>query len=304
VKQAFERTGDHGIGQLLHVVHICDDVRRAREFYRAAFGAVAFMGVDEPSYLEAEDRYAALMVVGDLCVEVMAPGQPVDPAKPVGRFHGRFGQHLYSAAYRTDDPAGLAGRLIERGVTVIAPGGGRLAEPDPDVRYFFSSPRDTGGLLIEILDHGIPGDPRQEDSWSSLRRLWDHHPATVEGLSCLLLGVRDLESAVKTYVDTLQAVPVDAGDDVGMGARYRTVRLGDSLLWIGEPTDPDGDLGRHVGRYGNLIYGLRLAVRDLDAAVGWLAGHGVRTRRLRDGLVVTDVRDTFGAPIQLAADPS
>jgi catechol 2,3-dioxygenase-like lactoylglutathione lyase family enzyme len=287
---------------MVHVVHICEDAQRLREFYETVFGGVAFMGVDEPSYLDVEDRYAALVLIGDVCVEAMAPRLPADPGKPVGKFFTKFGEHLYSVGYVADDLPGLAGRLIEKGVRIGRPGGGRLEEPDPQTRYFFPSPRDTAGLMVEITYRGMPGDPRLEDSWSSLRRLWDHHPLTIRRFSSVLLGVRDLESAVKTYVDTMQAVPIGAGTDVELGARYQTVQLGSSLLWIAEPTDPDGDLGRHVGRWGNMIYGLRWTVRDLDAAVAWLDQHGVRTRRIRDGLVATDPADTFGTPIHLATE--
>jgi catechol 2,3-dioxygenase-like lactoylglutathione lyase family enzyme len=299
VRQQSARTGDHGIGQLVHMVHICDDADALRDFYETVFGGVTFMGVDEAAYLPAEDRFASMVLFGDVCVEPMAPGMPADPARPVGRFHTKFGQHMYSVGFLADDVPGLAGRLIEKGVYVGRPDGSRLDRPDPDVRYFFPKPRDTGGMLVEILPEGLSGDPRPMDSWSSLRRLWDHHPLTLDGLACVMHGVKDLESAVKTYVDVFQAEPLSAGADAELGARYQTLRLGDSVLWFGEPTDPGSDLGRHVAQWGNMIYGYRLAVRDLGAAVAWLTAHDVRTRRIRDGLVVTDVRDSFGVPIHL-----
>ncbi|GAA5056840.1 catechol 2,3-dioxygenase-like lactoylglutathione lyase family enzyme [Thermocatellispora tengchongensis] len=297
MKKVVKRTGDHGIGQMVHVVHMTDDVQALRAFYEDVMGGVVFMGVDEPNYLPIEDRYANLIMVGDLCVETMAPRMPPDVTKPVGRFYSRFGRHLHSVGYKVDDLTGLADRLIRKGVYIGKPGGGRLEKADPDTMYFFPSPRDTAGLMVELCGMDMPGEPRDLDMWSSLVRLWRTHPLTIERFSYVTLGVRDLESAVKTYVDVMQAVPIQAGTDQDLGARYQTLQLGDCLLQLAEPLNGECDLGRHVEQWGNMIYSLRFKVLDIDSAVSWLSKHGVRTRRIRDGLVVTDVRDTFGAPI-------
>lgn len=301
MRKTVRRTGDHGIGQMVHVVHMSDDAQRLREFYEDVLGGVVFMGTDGPDYLPVEDRYATLIMIGDLCVETMAPQLPPDPAKPVARFYTKFGRHLHSVGYRVDDLPGLADRLIERGIYIGRPGGGRLTEADDDTSYFFPSPRDTGGLLVELTRHDMPGDPRDQGMWSSMSRLWEHHPMTISRFEHVTLAVRDLESAVKTYVDILQAETVATGVDDDLGARYQTVQLGDCLLQIAEPAGAGTDLARHVERWGNMIYSLRFRVLDLDRAVAWLNGHDVRTTRIRDGLVVTDPDDTFGAPLYFAS---
>jgi catechol 2,3-dioxygenase-like lactoylglutathione lyase family enzyme len=301
VKKSVQLTGDHGIGQMVHVVHMSDDAQRLREFYENVLGGVVFMGTEHPNYLPVEDRYATLIMVGDLCVETMAPKLPPDPRKPVARFYDKFGDHLHSVGYKVDDLPGLANRLIERGIYIGKPGGGRLTEADDDTSYFFPSPRDTEGLMVELTRHDMPGDPRDQDMWSSMARLWEHHPMTIRRFEHVTLGVRDLESAVKTYVDIMQAQTVQTGVDADLGARYQTVQLGDCLLQIAEPTDSDTDLARHVEQWGNMIYSLRWQVADPDRAVAWLARHDVRTTRIRDGLVVTDPADTFGAPLYFAA---
>ncbi|NKQ51592.1 hypothetical protein HFP15_01710 [Amycolatopsis sp. K13G38] len=297
MKKVVRKTGDHGIGQMVHVVHMTDDVPELQAFYENVFGGFVYLGVDEPTYLDVEDRYASLLMIGDLCVEVMAPKPPVNATKPVGKFYTKYGRHLHSVGYKVDDLPGLAYRLIEKGVYVAKPGGGRLENPDAETMYFFPSPRDTAGLMVELTKFDMPGDPRIEATWSSLAKLWRTHPLTIKRFSSVTLGVRDLDSAVKTYADIMQGEPLRSGVDSELDAEYITLRLGDCLLRIAEPRDESSDLGKHVARWGNMIYSLHFQVADLGSASSWLDRHDVRTRRISARTIVTDERDTFGAPI-------
>lgn len=129
-------------------------------------------------------------MVSDLCIETMAPNQPVDPRRPVGKFYTKFGQHLHSVGYKVDDLAGLAGRMIEKGIHIGAPGGGKITELGPTTRYFYPSPRDTAGLMVELCATDMPGEPRNEDTWTSLLNTWRTHPLTIERFSYVTLGVK------------------------------------------------------------------------------------------------------------------
>jgi len=297
MKKIVKKTGDYGIGQMIHVIHMSDDVAKLNQFYETVFGGLCYLGVDEPNYLPIEDRYASLWMVSDVCIETMAPAVPVDVTKPVGKFYDKYGEHLHSVGYKVDDLAGLAERMIDRGIYIGAPGGGRIDKLDPETVYFYPSPRDTAGLMVELCRVDMPDDPRDLETWSSQVKMWRSHPLTIERFSYVTLGVRDLESAVKTYVDIMQAVPVQDGVDDAMQAKFQTVQLGDCLLQLAEPLDADSDLGRHVERWGNMIYSLRFKVLDLDSAEAWLTKRGIRTHKLRDDLLVTDVEDSYGAPI-------
>ncbi|RAY16990.1 hypothetical protein DPM19_02160 [Actinomadura craniellae] len=308
MKQQVKRTGDHGIGQMIHVVHMSDDAQRLRKFYEDVLGGFVYMGVDEPNYLPWEDRYATLLMIGDLCIETMAPKMPANPDLPVGKFYTKFGQHLHSVGYKVDDLVGLADRLLERGVYIGKPGGGKIEKLDPETGYFFPSPRDTAGLMVELCHHDMPNDPRNEETWSSLVQMWRSHPLTIERFSHVTLGVRELEPAVETYVDTMQAIPVRTGTDDGLRAKSAILQLGDCLLQLAEPLDPASDLGRHVEKWGNMIYSLHFKVTDLNSAEAWLNKNDVRTTRVNEELIVTDVEDTFGAPLffsteELSGDP-
>ncbi|SEO41141.1 VOC family protein [Trujillonella endophytica] len=292
------RTGPYGIGLGIHTVHVAEAVEPVARFLEDVLGAVLFMGVDEPNYLEPEDRWACVGVVGDWAIEVMAPNRPVDPTKPVGRFFTKFGSHLHSLGYEVDDIVGLGNSLISRGVYIGAPGGGQLEKMPDDATYCFPSPAQTAGLMVQLTAFSIPGDPRVLDTWSSQAKQWANiHPMGITRLAYQTVGVRDLDEALARYVDLFDVRPIASGVSEAEGARYEVVQLGDLLLRLAEPTDETSPLGRHVARYKNMLYGVTFQVRDLDAAQAWLVAKGIRTERLSAGLLSADPDDTFHMPL-------
>jgi len=296
MKRQYKKTGDFGIGNMIHVIHMSDDVNKLNELYHRVFGAFGFMTVDTPSYLPPEDRWASLLMVGDVCIETMAPNFPVDATKPVGKFYSKFGEHLHSVGYQVDDLAGLVDRLLSKGIYIGQPGGGKIEKLPDDMAYVYPNPRDTGGLMVELCKHEMPNDPKDSDIYTELMRLYRQHPMTIERFSYVTLGVRDLDAAVKTYVDVMQAVPLQEGIDEDLQCKYYTVQLGDCLLQLAQPLEPDTDLGRHVEKYGNFIYSLRWKVADIESANAWLNKAGIRTTMPRPNLIVANVEDTLGAP--------
>ena len=58
MKQQPKQTGDYGIGQMVHIVHMSDDAQELREFYERVFGGFVYFGIEEPNYLPWEDRHA------------------------------------------------------------------------------------------------------------------------------------------------------------------------------------------------------------------------------------------------------
>ncbi|HTX27229.1 MAG TPA: VOC family protein [Streptosporangiaceae bacterium] len=291
------KTGKFGLGTMIHSVHMTDDVPALNRFYEEVFGGLMFMGVDEPNYLPVEDRYAGLVMISDLCIETMAPKMPANPAKPVGKFYTKFGRHLHSVGYKVDDLPGLGNDLIAKGVYIGAPGGGKIEKMDTETVYFYPSPRDTCGLMVELCGVEMPGDPRLMNNWSSKVKQWELvHPLGIKRLGWVTLGVKDLNEAVARYVELFEAEPVYAGADEVEGARFEILHLGDALLRLAEPLEPTTPLGEHVARWGNMIYGITLVVGDLDAAEGWLGSKSVRSSRLNPELLAADPADTFGAP--------
>jgi hypothetical protein len=300
------KTSEYGIGQMVHVIHMTDDVAKLKEWWEDVFGGYTYMGIDEANYLPIEDRYACLLMVRDLCVEVMAPaltdaGEVNSPQLPVGRFYSKFGQHLHSVGYFVDDIVGLGNHMIENGIYIGKPGGGAVEKiDDPNLMYYYPSPKFTAGLMVEISKHPMPNDPREKEEWSSFWKATSQHPLTIERFSYVTLGVRELEPAVEVYVKAFKAIPLEEGIDEDLGAKYVILHLGDCLLQIAQPLEPGSDLGRHVEQYGNFIYSLRFKVSDVDSAEAWLTKKGVKTTRPRPGLLALEPSDAFNAPIFLS----
>lgn len=296
MQKVVTKTGDYGIGIMIHVVHMTDDVDKLTKFYEEVFLGYTYMGDDERNFLPVEDRWATLIEISDFCVEVMAPNKPVNPQLPVGKFYTKFGQHLHSVGYKVDDLVGLGDRLIAEGVYIGKPGGGKIEKMDPETVYFYPSPRDTGGLMVELCKTDMRDDPRLEKHWGSMAAMWRNSPLTLDRLAYVTLGVRDLEPAVRRYVDTMQAKPLQEGIDDEIRARFQILHLGDCLLRLAEPLDTESDLGKHVEKWGNMIYSITFKIRDIDSAEQWLNAKGIRTNRLRPGLLAAEPADVFDAP--------
>jgi hypothetical protein len=113
---------------------------------------------------------------------------------------------------RVDDLVGLGDRLIDQGVYIGAPGGGKITKMGPETVYFYPSPHDMQGLMAELCRIDMRNDPRLLNTWSSQVKFWElSHPLGIKRLAYITLGVRDLSAAVDTYVQKTQAVPITEG---------------------------------------------------------------------------------------------
>ena len=296
MRKEYKKTGDFGMGSMIHTIHMSDDVNKLNAFYRDVLGGFAFMGIDELNFLPNEDRWASLLMVSSVCIETMAPKMPANPDFPVGKFYTKFGQHLHSVGYAVDDLPGLAQRMIDKGIYIGAPGGGKIEKLEEGTQYFYPSPRDTAGLMVELCAFEMQ-DPSSKETWTELERLFAQHPMTYDRFNYITLGVRDLDAAIKTYVDIMQAIPIKEGIDQEQGFKFMTVHIGASLLQLAQPLEMDTDLGRHVEKYGNFIYSLTWKIRDIDSAEKWLNSKGVRTTRPRPDLLATNPEDSLDAPL-------
>jgi hypothetical protein len=189
--------------------------------------------------------------------------------------------------------------MISEGVYIGRPGGGKVERMSEigDNPYFYPSPRDTAGLMVELCATDMPADPRLLDTWSSQVKMWEFgHPLTIRRLEYVTLGCKNLTEATETYVKRMQAIPIYEGVDDGEQIKFQVLQLGDCLLRLAEPLEATSKLGEHVAKWGNAIYSITLKVRDLDSAEAWLTKKGVKTERLRPDLLAADPADCFGAP--------
>src|SRR4029078_8987412 len=110
------KTGPFGIGALIHVIHVSADIRELNAWYEDVFGGLVFLGLDEPTYLAEEKRWASLLMISDYCVETVAPEIPADEQTGFGRFYARRGSRLHSIGYVSEDVSALAEELNASGV--------------------------------------------------------------------------------------------------------------------------------------------------------------------------------------------
>jgi hypothetical protein len=295
------KTGPFGFGLMYHVIHLNDDLTTLMDWYRKVFDADVWWPADGPNLSEIEDRYAALLNVSDLCVEPMAPRQPINDRFPVGRFYLRHGRRFHSLGFLVDDIEGFARSLIERDVYIGLPGGGRMEEVPPDIYYFYPSPRSTGGLMAQITRNtdgaysaAVGDDPRIQEDWDVRARRWSEHPLGIRRFGYATMAVSDVDATKKMLEDMWHAVPVYDGVDDGRGVRSSFVQLGHFLIEVASPLT-DGPMAEHIARFGDMLYQLTFLVHDLDAVERYLPSVGVRCARTAPTVVIADVDDCLGA---------
>ncbi|MGH3471156.1 MAG: methylmalonyl-CoA epimerase [Nocardioidaceae bacterium] len=127
-----------------HVGVAVPDIDEAIAFYRDAFGMHV---VHEETNEDQGVREAMLRVGdGDSQVQLLAP---LDETSPIARFIDRSGPGLQQLACRVGDIETVSAALRARGL--------RLVYPEPrrgtsDSRVNFVHPKDTGGVLVELVE--------------------------------------------------------------------------------------------------------------------------------------------------------
>jgi methylmalonyl-CoA epimerase len=123
----------------------------------------------------------------------------------------------------------------------------------------------------------------------------------------LTIAVRDLSAARDAFASLFGAQASTIIDVEAFGARTLDLKLGEGMLELASPRDPQGALQRFIERRGEGVYTVALEVDDLDAAVAELAEKGVRVSEpveappgLRTAFVTMSA--THGVSIQLVED--
>jgi catechol 2,3-dioxygenase-like lactoylglutathione lyase family enzyme len=292
------------IGKQWHVNHIVDDYRTATDWYREVFGAVDIF-TDE--WLDAEKRWASMVAIADLAVDVMEPtSEGAD--LPLGKFLSRFGNHFHAAAYFVDcPPTEIFDALTAQGVRCFGlAGAGREVMVEQPMSPVFTHPRDTAGQLefmpfVETKPGplGVPGkweDTRFEDDWSN--ESWRQHPLAIEGWRVGVI-VSDLDRATDIY----RALGADilAKEELSNAHRCR-LRLGaNTTVELIRPTTGDTLAGRDLASNGEIMHSCIFETRDMASAESHLAEHGVVIAERDDERLVTDPATCHGAVFEFVS---
>ncbi|HEX6231136.1 MAG TPA: methylmalonyl-CoA epimerase [Actinomycetota bacterium] len=130
-----------------HVGIAVEDLDAAVERYRRTFGV-------EPAHREtvvSQGVEEVLFEVGGSYIQLLGA---LGPDAPVGRFLERRGPGVHHVAYRVEDVAAALERLRAEGVRLID------EEPRPGSRgttIAFVHPSGMGGVLVELVQEGLPG---------------------------------------------------------------------------------------------------------------------------------------------------
>ena len=260
--------------------------------YDAAIGTLGrYFGLRVLEYSESEipevGRRGGMTWVGDNSIEI---GQPLVAGAGAAKFVERNGGGVHSVALQVADVEATIAHLAERGVHVAA-------RPDP--HFFFSDPRETGGVFFEWADIEVDEDPR----FGAPEPLVTSPPLVAADHHAFIGAVVDEPRAwAERFCDLIgteisfEAPGAGPGEPaVGLSLRDQTFAL------FALPGARSVELwGRHYERSRTHLIGLR--VPDLDEAADVLAGAGVATVDRRGGLLVLDPRATGDVQVALVED--
>jgi len=289
------------IGRQWHVNHVVDDYRTVAEWYRTVFGAV---DVFTDEWLDVEKRWASMLAIADLAVDVMEPtAEGAD--LPLGKFLKRFGSHLHAAAYFVNSsPADVYDALSGAGVRCFGLGGsGRDAVVASAMSPIFTHPKDTAGQLefMPFVESkpgplGVPGkweDPRFVAGWSN--QPWRAHPLAIEGWRIGVV-VHELDRATGIYT-ALGATVCD--EEQSAGSRRRVLKVGaNTTVELVVPVSQDTVAARDLEANGEIMHSCIFETADLRAAESHLVEHGVEIADRGGQRLVADPTTCHGAVVE------
>jgi hypothetical protein len=286
------------IGKNFHVIHMTDDVRDLDLWYYDVFSVRRFM---PESYMDAEKRDASLVLLGDVCIEPLAPAFRVEgwERMPLGRYYTQHGKRLHSLALYVDDGMAEVYRNLRAAGIECRGTAGVLLTGDYVDGPVFTHPRDTLTQLEFIPAPNTPGgpsilpDPRFEPNWSP--SWWaDYHPLQIQKVSYITISTYDLAKARDVYIGLLQGTLLYEDMSPVLGARRAFVLVGsDTVVALAEPVG-EGPLQSDMARFHQSLHSLTLKVRDLGDAAGYLEGKGVKFSFTDDTILITDPDTTQG----------
>ncbi|HEY3942163.1 MAG TPA: VOC family protein [Acidimicrobiales bacterium] len=283
------------IGKNFHVIHMSDDLDTLDAWYDDVFSVARFMNHQFSDVLK---RDASLVLIGDLCIEPMQPSFRVEDWDKVaiGRFYNRFGKRWHSIAWYTegpDDIAPLYKQLIDNDVRVYS-GTGVPSADGPPAGAIFTHPADTFTQLEFMAPAAGLGDPRFH-GWFNADWWATGHPLGIVQSSHVTLAVRDVEAARDRYVHAVGGKLLHEGDVALTQSRSAFVAVGDLVVELAQPIEPDSTLAKDMEAHQQSLYAVTLQVRDLPAARRYLESKGIAIAESDDSTLLTDPSTTHGA---------
>lgn len=95
-------------------------------------------------------------------------------------------------------------------------------------------------------------------------------------ISHLGIAVKDLKAAEALFTTLLGAENVHHEEVEDQGVRVASIRLGESLIELTEPSRPDSPIAAYLEKRGEGIHHVAIEVEDVDKELARLKGEGFR----------------------------
>ena len=126
---------------IVHVGVASPDGMQTAKFFSENFNGEVLSRAEYPE----QDQISTMVRVGSCELEIM---EPLGDQGVVTKYLEKKGPGLHHISIQVTDIKELADELEAKGIQVIG-----KQFTDPDVHYMFVSPKSTGGILIEIVEH-------------------------------------------------------------------------------------------------------------------------------------------------------
>jgi catechol 2,3-dioxygenase-like lactoylglutathione lyase family enzyme len=282
------------IGKNFHIIHMTDDLDELDAWYDDVFGVLRFMN---HQYADVLKRDASLVLVGDLCIEPMAPAfrEPGWEKVALGRFFNRFGKRWHSIAWYTGDDQDMVElyqQLVSDNIRVYG-GTGNPSQDGPPPGALFTHPADTYTQLEFMAPNAAMSDPRFHGSFDPA--WWSNqHPLGIRQSSHVTVTVLDLPAARDRYVRSLGGTLLFESDIALTQTRSAFVALGDLVVELAQPVGSDSPIAADMERHHQSLYAVTFQVRELEAARRYLESKAVTFTHEDGNTLLTDPTTTHG----------
>jgi len=234
-----------------HMNVVAQDFGATVGHFQDLYGAEFLVDLPRPEF------HAGLVEMGRVIFELFSPHEFL--------LNARYGPHYVGVEYQADMDE-VRAAVASHGVRIVRDIGIAL----------HTHPADCFGVAFEFY-----GDYFHDRDWPALggkikpAEYWrEDHPLGLTGLKGYSIAVADIESATAFLQSFLAAEPLYEAPRPAIAARAVGLRVADSIVELVTPV-AEGELRRHLHRFGDGIRSTLFGVRDLDQARRYFAARGV-----------------------------
>lgn len=136
------------INGIIHIGVAVENGKSTAEFYQKYLGGEILSRMEFPEM----EQVSTMVRIGACELELI---EPTNENGVIGKYLSKKGPGLHHFSIEVEGIHNLADELEAEGIQVI----GKNFD-DPDVHFMFISPKSTGGVLIELVEHFKASDKK------------------------------------------------------------------------------------------------------------------------------------------------